>query len=313
MKIGIDAMGGDNAPKTIIQGAIMARKEMGDSPELVLIGKEKTILGILKEEKANPSDYTIINAESHIEMGENPVRAYSNKPDSSISIGFNLLKEGRIEGFASAGNTGAMLIGAMYTVKTIPGVIRPVITAAIPQETEYPKILMDVGINPDCKPDVLYQWAILGSIYMRSVYGIESPRIGLLNIGEEEEKGNLLTKSTYQIMKDTRDFNFNGNIEGNDIFNPDKADIIICDGFVGNVMLKQAEAFYSLIKKRKNNDGFFEKFNFEQYGGTPILGVNESVIIGHGNSNLIAIKNMIRLTGEVIEADVSEQIKQAFN
>jgi len=310
MNIGIDVMGGDHAPESTVKGALLALDALPREVSLSLIGDENKISPLLNQ--SNPR-IKIIHAEDHIEMGENPVKAMSNKPHSSIGIGFHLLEKGEINGFAGAGNTGAMLIGAMYSIKSIPGIIRPVITATIPQETGPPKILLDVGINPDCKPDVLYQWAILGSLYARDVHNIENPEVGLLNIGSEEEKGNLLTKNTFQLMKGTKDFLFTGNVEGDDIFAPDKADIIVCDGFVGNIVLKQAEAFYALIKRRKKSDDFIERFNFENYGGTPVLGVNKSVIIGHGISNEIAIKNMILLTKEVAEAQLAEKIRKAFN
>ena len=204
------------------------------------------------------------------------------------------------------------MVGAMYTVKSIPGVIRPVITGPIPKPDGSYSIILDVGLNPDTKPDVLYQYAILGSIYAENVYNINNPKVALMNIGSEEEKGNLVTKSAHELMKDSSDFNFVGNIEANEIFSEDKADVIVCDGFVGNVILKEAEAFYTLYKKRELHDEFFEKLNFENYGGTPILGVNKNVVIGHGISNDVTIKNMILHTRNVIEADLSEKIKEAF-
>jgi glycerol-3-phosphate acyltransferase PlsX len=223
-----------------------------------------------------------------------------------------LLASGKIDGLASAGSTGAMMVGAMYAVKLIPGVVRPVITAPIPRPDGGYTIFLDVGINPDCKPDVLYQYGILGSLYVENVYNIKNPKIGLLNIGSEEEKGNLVSKSTHELMKDTQDFNFIGNVEANEIFKSNKADVIVCDGFVGNVILKEAEAFYSVLKQRKIKDEFFEKFNFENYGGTPILGVNKNIIIGHGISNDTAIKNMILLTKSVVEVNLSEKIREIF-
>ena len=218
---------------------------------------------------------------------------------------------GKLDGFASAGNTGAMLVGAMHVVKSVPGIIRPCITASVPRMSDTPTLLIDVGINPDTKPDVLYQYAVLGSLYAKYVYNINEPRVGLLNIGEEEEKGNLQTKAAYSAMKGTKDFNFTGNIEANEIFG-DKVDVIVCYGFVGNVMLKEAEAFYTLLKKRNIKDEFFEKFNFVNYGGTPIMGINAPVLIGHGISNDTAIKNMILHTADVINAKLVDKIKEAF-
>ena len=312
MRIGIDIMGGDFAPEATVLGAILAHKEMSSEDRIVLIGDQEKIFEILNRENVDPDNFDIVHASQVIEMHDHPAKAFSKKPDSGIAIGYGLLLKGEIDGLASAGNTGAMLVGAMYTVKSIPGVIRPVITASIPKPDGSYSIILDVGINPDTKPDVLYQYGILGSIYAENVHNIKNPKIGLMNIGSEEEKGNLVTKSAHELMKDSSDFNFIGNIEANEIFSEDRADVIVCDGFVGNVILKEAEAFYILFKKRKIQDEFLEKFNFENYGGTPILGVNKNIVIGHGISNDIAIKNMILHTKEVIEANLSEKIKEAF-
>lgn len=311
MRIGIDIMGGDYAPEAIVLGASLALKEVPDNIKLVLIGDESQISSICLKNSIAIADFEVVHTSQQIGMGDYPIKAFSQKSDSSIVVGFKLLKEGRIDSFASAGNTGAMLVGAMQVIKSVPGIIRPAIAAAIPRMTEKPTLLIDVGLNPDCRPDVLYQYAILGKIYARDIFGIEEPRIGLLNIGSEDEKGNLLTKSTFQAMKDTTDFNFYGNVEGNDLFN-DKVDVIVCDGFVGNVMLKEGEAFYSLIRKRKIQDPFFEKFNFIHYGGTPVLGVNAPVIIAHGISNDIAIKNLILHSIDVVKANITGKIKEAF-
>ena len=311
MRIGIDIMGGDYAPTVTVLGAIQAHKELPGSYTIVMIGNEAEILPILKEENVDPSLFEIVHTTERIEMGEHPAKAFSRKPKSSIGIGFHMLSNGSLDGFASAGNTGAMMVGAMYTVKVISGITRPCISGVMPLLSGGTGILVDVGINADCRPDVLYQYAILGSIYAEYVYGINKPKVGLLNIGSEEEKGNLLSRSAHEMMKDTTDFNFVGNIEGNDLFG-DKADVIVTDGFTGNIVLKEAEAFYSLIRKRKINDEYFNRFNFENYGGTPILGINSTVIIGHGISNAKAIKNMIIHTSEVVEAEINQKFKEAF-
>jgi glycerol-3-phosphate acyltransferase PlsX len=312
MKIGIDVFGGDYAPEAIVKGAILATNELPEDVKLVLIGDQDSIQKICSKEKCDSSLFQVVHTKENISMGEHPAKSFSQKRNSSIVIGFNLLYKGQIDGFASAGNTGAMLVGAMQVVKSVPGVIRPSITASVPRIDGPPALLLDVGLNPDCKPDVLYQYAILGSLYAESVYNIKSPKVGLLNIGAEEEKGNLLTKTTYQAMKGTSDFNFVGNVEGNDFFSND-VDVMVCDGFVGNMMLKEAEAFYKLVRQRNIHDGFFEKFNFENIGGTPILGVNAPVVIGHGISNEKAIKNMILHTKDVIVANLPDKIKQVFN
>ena len=312
MRIGIDIMGGDFAPEATVLGAILAHKEMSSEDRIVLIGDQDKINEILNREEVDVHNFDIIHTTQVIGMRDHPAKAFNKKPDSSIVKGFYLLTKGEIDGFASAGSTGAMMVGAMYSVKSIPGIIRPVITGPIPKLDGTHSILLDVGLNPDTKPDVLYQYAILGSIYAENVYNIENPKVGLMNIGSEEEKGNLVTKSAHELMKDSDDFNFVGNIEANEIFDESKADVIVCDGFVGNVILKEAEAFYTLYRKRKLKDEFFDKFNFENYGGTPILGVNKNIVIGHGISNDVAIKNMILHTKEVVEANLSEKIKVAF-
>jgi len=311
MRIGLDVMGGDFAPSATIKGAVLAQQELGNTATLVLIGDESKIKAELVLENVDSSKFKFVHAPDQIGMGEHPTKAFVKKPKSSISIGFHLLKEGLIDGFASAGNSGAMLVGAFYTIKSITGVIRPSITSILPKENGGLGLLLDVGINSDCKPDVLHQFAILGSLYAEHVHGISNPKVALLNIGEEEGKGNLLTQAAYSLMKDSEDFNFVGNVEGRDLFN-DSADVIVCDGFTGNIVLKQAEAFYALTKKRGIKDAYFDRFNYENYGGTPILGVNGTVMIGHGISNAKAIKNMLLHTAEVIDAKLSDKIKIAF-
>ncbi len=313
MKLGLDVMGGDFAPEAAILGAIQAKKELHAEDELVLIGHEDRISEILTRENADSSQFTIVNASEMIEMGDHPAKAFSGKPNSSITIGFGLLKTGKIDGFASAGNTGAMLVGVHYAIKTIPGIIRPAIAAYIPNESNIPTLILDVGLNPDSKPDVLYQYGILGSIYARNIWNIENPRVALLNIGSEESKGNLAARSAHEMMVDSVHFNFVGNIEGNDLFRNEKADVVVCDGFVGNVVLKEGEAFYNLLQKRNIKDEFFEKFNFENFGGSPILGASGVVVIGHGISNAKAIKNMILHTRDMIEAGVAQKITLALN
>jgi glycerol-3-phosphate acyltransferase PlsX len=245
-------------------------------------------------------------------MAEHATKAIQKKPDSSIIVALKALKAGQIDGFAGVGNTGAMLVGAMYTVRSISGVIRPCITSVMPKENGGFSLILDVGSNADCKPDVLYQFGVLGSQYAEHVFNITNPKVGLLNIGEEEGKGNLLSQAAYELMKDSSDFNFIGNIEGRDLFS-ENVDVIVCDGFTGNVILKEAEAFYSAIKRRGISDEYFDRFNYEIYGGTPILGVNSTVVIGHGISNPTAIKNMLMLTKDVIDAGLPEKINVAFN
>ena len=312
MLIGIDIMGGDFAPTLTIKGAILAKKELGDDLYLILIGDQDIIANELKKEGESPSSFIISHADYVIGMGEHPTKAFVKKPNSSIAKGFKLLAANEIDAFASAGNTGAMLVGSMYTVKSIPGIIRPCITSAFPKENGKFTILLDVGSNPDCKPDVLYQYAILGSTYAEHVYQMDNPKVGLLNLGEEEEKGSILTQATYQLMKDTTDFNFIGNVEGRDVFSPD-VDVVVCDGFSGNILLKMAESIYAMMAKRGLLDDYFSKFNYENYGGTPILGINSNAIIGHGISNDIAILNMIKHANDVAKAELSKKLIEAVS
>lgn len=312
MQIGLDVMGGDFAPNATVEGALLAREELAKQGiTIMLIGDQPAIEKVLEEKNADKSAFPIVHTDEVINMGDHPIKAFKSKPKSSIGLGFHLLKEGKIDGFASAGNTGAMMIGAMYSVQTIPGIIRPCITSVLPKENGGLGILLDVGINADCKPDVLYQFGILGSIYAKHVVGIEDPKIGLLNIGEEPEKGNLLAQATYNLMKDTSEFNFYGNVEGRDLFG-DKCDVIVCDGFTGNIVMKQGESTYHSLQKRGIKDDYYERFNYENYGGTPVLGINSNVIVGHGISNGTAIKNMVKLTADIAKAKLSDKIKEAF-
>lgn len=301
-------MGGDFAPEAVVLGAIEAQKQFSDV-RLVLIGDESKIVAILDREGADKSNFDIVHTDQVIEMGEHPVKAFSTKPQSSIAIGFKLLMQDKIQGFASAGSTGGMMVGAMYTIKQIEGVIRPTIASPIPVSLDRRAILLDVGLNPDCKPEVLVQYAMLGTVYARYVLGIENPKVGLLNIGEEEEKGSILTQTTHQQLKEAKGINFIGNVEGNDVFKG-KADVIVTDGFTGNVLLKAAESFYELLHKQGIKNEFFEGFNFENIGGTPVLGVNGVVTIGHGISNAKAIKNMIKSTIDCVKGGIVEHIRE---
>lgn len=267
MKIGLDIMGGDFAPEANVSGAILANKELPQDTSIVLFGDEDVVREKLVELGGNPDDFEIVHAPDVITMHDHPTRAIPQKPNSTIAKGFDQLAAGEIQAFASTGNTGAMLVGAIYKVNAVPGIIRPCITSTIPNIRGGNSLILDVGANADCKPDVLYQFAILGSMYAKEVYGIENPKVGLLNIGEEETKGNLLTQSAYKLMQDSTDFNFTGNIEGRDIFTG-KVDVIVCDGFTGNVVLKQAEGLFGLMQKRGLRDEYFDRFNYENYGGT---------------------------------------------
>ncbi|UKT63188.1 phosphate acyltransferase PlsX [Pedobacter mucosus] len=311
MKIGLDIMGGDYAPKAIVLGAIAAHPSLNAGEHLVLIGDTEQIKPILLEEGFNPDHFEYVHTDEVIGMGEHPTKAIVQKPNSSISVGFKLLKEGKLDSFASAGNSGAMLVGAVFSVKTIPGIIRPCLCTILPKIKGGTGLLLDVGANADCKPDILLQFGVLGSLYAENLLQINNPKVALINIGEEDEKGNMLSMATFPLMKDTDLFNFVGNVEGRDLFN-EKADVIVCDGFTGNVMLKLAESFYVLTIKKGLKDDFFDRFNYEQYGGSPVLGVNAPVIIGHGISSPRAVKNMVMQSREMITTGLIEKIRVAF-
>lgn len=305
-------MGGDFAPDATIAGAILASREVSDTDRIVLIGDESLILKGLEKEGADPALFDICPSTEVIAMGESPTRAFASKPKSSISIGFKLLKTGRIDAFSSAGNTGAMLVGSIYSVNAVQGIIRPATTAIIPKESGGMGVLIDVGTNPDSKADVMYQFGLLGSLYAQHVLKVPDPKVGLLNIGEEEDKGSLLCQSAFRLMKDTNDYHFIGNVESRDFFK-EKVDVIVCDGFTGNIILKNMEAMFRLMAKRQLVDDFFARFNYENYGGTPILGINSTVLIGHGISNNVAIKNMLLHSKQVFEAGLADKIRESMD
>lgn len=304
-------MGGDFAPEAAVLGAIVSCNFLLPDEKLVLIGDQGFALKIIREKNFDENKFEYVHTTEVIGMGEHPTKAIAQKPNSSIGIGFSLLKEGKIDSFASAGNTGAMLVGAMFSVKAIPGIIRPAIAGIVPKLNGGHGIILDVGANADCKPDILVQFGILGSLMAESLYHIDNPKVGLINIGEEKEKGNLLAQATYPLMDGHQQFNFVGNIEGRGLFTDD-ADVFVCDGFTGNVILKLAENFYDVTTKKGIRDEFFDRFNYEQYGGSPILGVNAPVIIGHGISNPEAIKGMIMLSRNTVKSGLIEKIKKAF-
>lgn len=311
MRIGIDILGGDYAPENCLKGIERALPDLHHSTKLVLIGDKHIATSYFRKSNyAHHLEY--VHTTEEIKMGEHPAKAYMKKINSSIHLGFRLLKEKEIDAFISAGNSGAMLAGSILTLKPIVGIMRPCIGTILPKPNGKLNFLLDVGTNVDCRPDILYQFGILGSIYARNIFGIAKPKVALLNIGEESEKGNLTVQAAYKLMKDNPDFHFVGNVEGRHIFS-DRADVIVTDGFTGNVVLKMAEAFYALIVKRKIQDAYFNKFNYELYGGTPVLGVNGNVIIGHGISSPLAFYNMIFQAKDMIKHHLVDKIKKALN
>jgi glycerol-3-phosphate acyltransferase PlsX len=311
MNIAIDVMGGDYAPEAVVDGILLAISNLAPEETILAVGPADTINTLLADRGYTGSQIRVINAEQVIEMGEHPTRALSQKPNSSIGVGFALLKEGKADIFASAGNTGAMMVGSLFSVKTIEGIQRPAIAGFIPQTDGTHSVMLDIGANADCKPEMLEQWAVLGSVYAAATRGIESPRVGLLNIGEEEQKGSILTQATYALLKANDKLNFVGNLEGKDIFRG-KADVIVTDGFTGNIVLKMGESIYNIMKEQGMVNEFVDRTNYENYGGSPIIGINGNVIIAHGASSPTAIMNMIKLCQNIVKSEVAKKIKAAF-
>ena len=301
-------MGGDFAPLEAIKGIQKYLQEKENKAHLYLLGDEDTIKELVDEHSIAPGDYTIVHAPQVIGMHEHPTKALKEKQKSSIAVGFHLLATNQIDAFISAGNTGAMLVGSLYSLKPIEGVIRPTISTIIPKEDGGTGLLLDVGLNSDCKPEQLNQFAVMGSVYAQNIFGIENPRVALLNIGEEEGKGNLLAQATYPILKENKHINFVGNIEGRDLL-LDKADVMVCDGFTGNIILKLAESLFEITQRKNIQHEYFDRFNFENYGGTPVLGISKPVIIGHGISKTKSFKNMILVAQKMIEKDIMQKLQ----
>jgi glycerol-3-phosphate acyltransferase PlsX len=311
MNIGLDMMGGDFSPLEAVRGVQLYLKEVSTPVTLFLVGDEAQINPLLKEYDIPSSAVKVVHAPQVIAMDEHPTKALKEKQQSSIAIGFHLLATGRMDAFISAGNTGAMLVGALYTIKPIEGVQRPTICSVIPKENGRTGVLLDVGLNADTKPENLNQFAVLGSLYAHHILGIEQPRVGLLNIGEEEGKGNILAQAAYPLLKENQHIHFIGNIEGRDVF-LDKADVMVCEGFTGNIILKLAESLYGIAQQKQIRDEYFQRFNFENYGGTPLLGVTKPVIIGHGISREKSFLNMFKLAQKMIETDLLGKMKESF-
>lgn len=312
MRIGLDAMGGDYAPKAVVEGAILAQKELSKEDKIVLFGRSVDILQILKDNGVDSSLFEIVEASQVIDMHDKPAKAFVKKPDSSMGKGFQYLKEGKIDSFASAGNTGAMLVGTMYSVGVINGIMRPCLAALVPKVDGGVTLLTDVGVNPDAKPEMLVQFAVLGSVYAKTALGMQNPKVGLANIGEEEEKGNAQTQAAHALMKENKSFEFFGNAEPVEIFK-NNVDVVVCDGFVGNMLMKHTEALARVFAKRGLVDEYVARFNYEIYGGLPLLGANSIVLIGHGISNAKAIKSMIFQSKNIYETNLIGQLKKTLS
>jgi len=280
MNIALDMMGGDFAPEETIKGVKLFLSQNSDpSVNLTLIGDIDQISPHFEASQADSQRIHVVHASEVIEMEEHPTKALKEKPQSSIAIGFHLLATGNIDAFISAGNTGAMLVGSLYSIKAINGVARPAIGAYMPRDNGKTSLLVDVGLNADCKPENLSQFALLGSLFAKYILNFDNPRVALINVGAEEGKGNILCQTAFPLLKENKQINFVGNIEGRDLL-MGKAEVYVCDGFTGNIILKFAESIYDIVQNRKIKDEYFNRFNFEMYGGVPVLGVNKPVIIG---------------------------------
>ncbi len=322
-------MGGDYAPESIVHGGVEAARVGKGRYEIVFVGHEKVIQSYLSHHfRVDELNISIKHASEKIEMHESPLNALKNKQDASILVAMELQKRGEVDAVVSAGHTGAAMASALFKLGRIKGVRRPAIGSLIPHEQGV-TFLTDVGANLDCRPNDLFQFGVMGDIYMKCVYGKKNPKVSLLNIGHEESKGGDAVKEAYQILQKSH-LNFVGNIEGRDIMNG-MADVIIADGFVGNVVLKFAESFngvYSKTLKRKIGKKIFSKigafllkptfnrlrqiYDYEEYGGAPLLGINGICIIGHGSSTPKAIKNAVIETAMMIEQKVNHKISQAL-
>ena len=334
MRIGLDAMGGDFAPESAVKGAIMALAELDAESRIVLYGDEARIRTILEAEQCDSSKIEIVATSEVIEMCEHPVRAFHQKGDSSNSVGFRHLAEGAIDGFASAGSTGAVMVGSTQVVRVIEGVIRPTIATVVKTVTGAPVVLLDVGLNVDCKPEVLEQYALIGSIYAKSALNMDNPRVALLNIGEEEGKGNAQAKATYDLMKEDKRYNFVGNVEASYIFTGKIGDVVVADAFVGNSLLKMAEALYRInfklgggkpriknflrpilgriVPKLYFQNDFWDAMNAESVGGLQVMGINAPVMIGHGSSSARAICSMILSMERDIKSNFPAKLREAL-
>jgi glycerol-3-phosphate acyltransferase PlsX len=324
MKIALDAMGGDFGPPNIVGGAVMALKEYPHIEKLFLVGDTPRIEAELKQHGCNDRRVEIVHATQVVEMSDGAVDAVRRKKDSSVSRAVDLVKKGDASAIVSAGHTGAAVAATTIKLRTLPGVDRPGIAAVMPSETNI-FVLIDAGANSDPRPDHLVQYAIMGSVYSRHVLGYEKPEVGLMSIGDEDMKGSDLTKEVFKMLKQSG-LNFRGNIEGHDLF-ADPVEVVVCDGFVGNVILKTCESIgdaifkwlkHELMKSKTRMAGAYlarnafltirKKVNYEEYGGMPLLGVNGICIIAHGASTPLAIKNALRVAAESIEHQVNPHI-----
>ncbi len=311
MIIGVDAMGGDFAPLEAIKGTFLAKQSFSNV-NLLLFGDSDIIKNTAASEGISLDGIEIEHCSEVIEMGEHPVKAIASKRDSSIFKGFQFLATKKIDAFLSAGNTGAMLVGSIQILKAVDGVERPCLITSVPKPSHQNGVILDVGANADNKPEHLLQFAILGSVYAKTILKIENPRVGLLNIGEEEEKGSILTKAAHQLLKNYEPLNFVGNVEGRQVFD-DTSDVLVCDGFTGNVVVKVIEGFYYHLAKRGIKDEFLDQLNFKNHGGGLVLGVKAPVVVGHGISKASTFEKMVELCIHSVESNYCAHVEDAFS
>ena len=323
-RIALDAMGGDFAPANTVAGALLAARELGS--QVVLVGRQDEIEKELKKHSRVPETVSIVHASETVSMDESPAAALRRKKDSSLRVAANLVREGGADALVSAGNSGAVMATAMFVLGTVSGVDRPALAAVVPN-LKGTTVWLDVGANVDSKPQHMLQWAIMAHIYAKNLLRIASPRVGLLSNGEEAGKGNDAVKETFKLLQEAR-INFIGNVEGHDIFDG-SADVVVCDGFTGNVSLKAVESatetlFHFLrqefsrswrtrlgyVLSRPAFKGFKKRVDYAEFGGVPLLGVKGTTIISHGRSSPRAIRNALRVAGEAVESGVNEQIRK---
>src|ERR1700675_1629542 len=326
--IAVDAMGGDHAPRAEVEGAILAARELG--VRILLVGIEATVRQELSRHGHRGLPIEIVNATDVITMSDSPSQAFRRKKESSVHVAARLVRDGKAEAMVSAGNTGAVMTVARFVLGTLAAVDRPALAAAFPNMKEKVTVILDVGANVDSKAEQIEQFAVMGEIYYRTIWGTKRPRVALLSIGEEESKGNDLTREAAALLKQLP-MNFVGNVEGRDVFRGD-VDVIVCDGFIGNIALKISEGLVEhiggMLKKaiksslksqigyalsKKAFDDFRSRTNYSEVGGAPLLGVRGVTVIGHGRSNPVAIKNAVRVATELCRAGLNEKIEQELS
>jgi glycerol-3-phosphate acyltransferase PlsX len=329
LRVAVDVMGGDHGPEPIVRGAVEAVREHPSEIEAILVGDEAAIGHLIGKLKAGHLGISISHTTTQVEMGEKAVETIRKKPDASIVVALRLLRQGRADAMVSAGNTGATVAASLLNLGRIPGVMRPAIAVIVPTPKDGHCVLLDVGANSDCKPAHLYQFAIMGRTYARFLFGVDTPRVALLNIGEESSKGSDIVQQTFKMLEEQRDkLNFIGNVEGQDVLRG-TADVVVCDGFVGNVILKFAESILGLFvdtTRREVNKSIIrqfgallikpvlprirQRFNYEEYGGAPLLGVNGIAVIAHGSSSVMAIRNAVEVAARSARLRIQELIRE---